>query len=147
MTAELELPLIKAPDPGLVDLYSSRGHAAGLAHALGAALQLMLSPQRVIFDCELLSVAAVHPEVDLSALQRWGDLVDLNILLDLPLEAAHERKPDPGAELRDREAEAARYRELAARWPRAVVIDASRPPGEVLSQALQAVARAIEVAP
>jgi thymidylate kinase len=68
------------------------------------------------------------------------------LLLDLPLEAARARKPDPEAELRDRDREAARYRELAGRWPRTVVIDASRPPGEVLSQALAAVARAVGVA-
>jgi thymidylate kinase len=66
--------------------------------------------------------------------------------LDLPLAEARARKPDPEAELRDRDREAARYRELAARWPRTVILDASRPPEAVLSAALAAVARAVGVA-
>jgi thymidylate kinase len=68
------------------------------------------------------------------------------VLLDLPLAEARARKVDPEAELRDREAEARRYRELAARWPQTVVIDASQPPEAVLSAALAAVARAVGVA-
>lgn len=143
----LGLPVIKVPDPALVAMYRSRGHALGWAHALCASCQQLLAPRHVVLDRGALCVAAIHAELDVSALRRWAEDIDLTILLDLPLDLARARKPDPGAELRDREAEAARYRELAARWPQAVVIDASRPPGEVLSQALQAVARAIEVAP
>ena len=58
-----------------------------------------------------------------------------------------QRKADPEAELRDREAEARRYRELAARWPRTAVLDARQPPEAVLSAALVAAAWAVGVAP
>jgi thymidylate kinase len=92
-------------------------------------------------------VAAIHPEMaGLSRLLARSQYVT-TLLLDLPLEAARARKPDPEAELRNRDREAARYRELAGRWPRTVILDASRPPGEVLSAALQAVARAVGVTP
>jgi hypothetical protein len=131
-------------DPAEVAGYIGAGYPPGVAQ--GAAAPWLARVPRAVLDRGPLCVAAIHPEME-----GWGWLYALDrnlltILLDLPLEAARARKVDPEAELRDREAEARRYRELAARWPRTAVVDASQSPGEVLSAALAAVARAVGVA-
>lgn len=120
------------------------GMPPGVAQA--AAMQYGDISGKRIMDRTPLCVAAIHPEME-----GWGwlyahEIGVLTLLLDLPLAEARARKPDPEAELRDRDREAARYRELATRWPRTVILDASQPPGEVLSAALAAVARAVGVA-
>jgi len=142
----LRLPVVRVPDRDRVAIMRAAGASPGSAQLLGLQAQLVDAPASVILDRGPLCVAAIHPEMaGLSRLLARSQYVT-TLLLDLPLEAARARKPDPEAELRNRDREAARYRELAGRWPRTVILDASRPPGEVLSAALQAVARAVGVA-
>jgi thymidylate kinase len=145
----LGLPVVRVPDRDRVAALAARDAAkAGVMHPQLAALheQLIEAPASAILDRGPLCVAAIHPMTGPWPLYIAQVEGVFTILLDLPLAEARARKPDPEAELRDRDREAARYRELAARWPRTVVIDASRPPGEVLSAALAAVARAVGVA-
>jgi adenylate kinase family enzyme len=142
----LRLPVVRVPDRDRVAIMRAAGASPGSAQLLGLQAQLVDAPASVILDRGPLCVAAIHPDMfGLARLLARSQYV-ATVLLDLPLEAARARKVDPEAELRDRDREAARYRELAARWPRTVILDASRPPGEVLSAALQAVARAVGVA-
>jgi predicted ATPase len=141
----LGLPVVRVPDRDRVATMRAAGASPGSAQLLGLQAQLVEAPASAILDRGPLCVAAIHPEMaGLSRLLARSQYVT-TLLLDLPLEAARARKPDPEAELRNRDREAARYRELAGRWPRTVILDASRPPGEVLSQALAAVARAVGV--
>ena len=143
----LGLPVVRVPDRDRVATMRAAGASPGSAQLLGLQAQLVEAPASAILDRGPLCVAAIHPEMaGLSRLLARSQYVT-TLLLDLPLEAARARKPDPEAELRNRDREAARYRELAGRWPRTVILDASRPPGEVLSAALQAVARAVGVTP
>lgn len=140
----LQVPRMPFRDPAEVATYMRRGYPPGVAQ--GAAAPWLDRVQRVVLDRGPLCVAAIHPEME-----GWGWLYALDrslltLYLDLPLAEARARKADPEAEARDRDREAARYRELAGRWPRTVVIDASQPPDAVLSAALRAVARAVGVA-
>jgi thymidylate kinase len=145
----LGLPVVRVPDRDRVAALAARDAAkAGVMHPQLAALheQLIEAPASAILDRGPLCVASIHPEMaSLSRLLARSQYVT-TLFLDLPLAEARARKVDPEAELRDREAEARRYRELAARWPQTVVIDASQPPEAVLSAALAAVARAVGVA-
>ena len=142
----LGLPVVRVPDRELVAAFIAAGADPGSAQLRALQAQLIAAPAAAILDRGPLCVAAINPEMfGLARLLARSQYV-ATVLLDLPLEAARARKPDPEAELRDREAEARRYRELAAQWPRTVILDASRPPEAVLSAALAAVARAVGVA-
>jgi predicted ATPase len=142
----LGLPVVRVPDRERVAAHRARGAPPGSAQLLALQAQLIEAPAAAILDRGPLCVAAIHPDMfGLARLLARSQYV-ATVLLDLPLEAARARKVDPEAELRDRDREAARYRELATRWPRTVILDASQPPGEVLSAALAAVARAVGVA-
>jgi predicted ATPase len=142
----LDLPVVRVPDRERVAAWAAAGVSPGRAQLLSLQAQLVEAPASAIFDRGPLCVGAIHPEfAGLARLLARSQYVT-TLCLSLPLAEARARKNDPEAELRDRDREARRYRELAARWPQTVVIDASRPPGEVLSQALQAVARAVGVA-
>lgn len=142
----LGLPVVRVPDRERVAARIATGADPGDSQLRALQAQLVEAPASAILDRGPLCVAAIHPEMfGLARLLARSQYVT-TVLLDLPLEAARARKPDPEAELRDREREAARYRELAARWPRTVVIDASQPPEAVLAAALAAVARAVGVA-
>lgn len=142
----LGLPVVRVPDRDRVAARIAAGADPGSAQLRALQEQLVEAPAAAILDRGPLCVAAINPEMfGLARLLARSQYV-ATVLLDLPLDLARARKVDPEAELRDREAEARRYRELAARWPRTVILDASRPPGEVLSQALAAVARAVGVA-
>lgn len=141
----LDLSSTAHPNRESVARYLSAGMPPGVAQA--AAMQDGSISGRRILDRTPLCVAAIHPEME-----GWGWLYAhetgvLTLFLDLPLDLARARKDDPEAEARDRDTEARRYRELAARWPRTVILDASQPPEAVLSAALRAVARAVGVAP
>jgi len=140
----LGVPVIQVPDRERVEMYTKNGRPAWLAQLASFYGQRKDAPPQRIFDRGPLCIAAIHPEAKPGALREAAH-VDLTILLDLPLSEARARKADPEAELRDRDREAARYRELAARWPRTVILDASKPPEAVLSAALRAVARAVGV--
>ena len=142
----LGLPVVRVPDRELVAARIVAGVSPGRAHLLGLQAQLIAAPAAAILDRGPLCVAAIHPDMlGLARLLARSQYV-ATALLDLPLDLARARKADPEAELRDREAEARRYRELAARWPRAVILDASQPPEAVLAAALAATARAVGVA-
>jgi thymidylate kinase len=142
----LGLPVVRVPDRERVAARIAAGAGPGSAQLLALQAQLVEAPASAILDRGPLCVAAIHPDMlGLARLLARSQYV-ATVLLDLPLDLARARKVDPEAELRDREAEARRYRELAARWPRAVVIDASQPPEAVLAAALAAVARAVGVA-
>jgi thymidylate kinase len=142
----LGLPVVRVPDRERVAARIAAGADPGSAQLRALQAQLVEAPAAAILDRGPLCVAAIHPDMlGLARLLARSQYV-ATVLLDLPLEAARARKVDPEAELRDRDREAARYRELAARWPRTVVIDASRPPEAVRSAALAAVARAVGVA-
>jgi thymidylate kinase len=142
----LGLPVVRVPDRERVAARIAAGADAGSAQLLALQAQLIQAPDSAILDRGPLCVASIHPEMaSLSRLLARSQYVT-TLFLDLPLAEARQRKPDPEAETRNRDREAARYRELAARWPRTVILDASQPPGEVLSAALAAVARAVGVA-
>ena len=142
----LGLPVVRVPDRARVAAHRARGAPPGSAQLLALQAQLIEAPAAAILDRGPLCVAAIHPDMfGLARLLARSQHV-ATVLLDLPLEAARARKVDPEAELRDRDREAARYRELATRWPRTVILDASRPPEAVRSAALAAVARAVGVA-
>lgn len=141
----LGLPVLRVPDRERVAALIAAGASPGHAQLLGLQAQLIASPAAIILDRGPLCVAAINPEMfGLARLLARSQYV-ATVLLDLPLADARDRKADPEAELRDREAEARRYRELAARWPRTAVLDARQPPEAVLSAALAAVAWAVGV--
>jgi thymidylate kinase len=142
----LGLPVVRVPDRERVAARIAAGAGPGSAQLLALQAQLVEAPASAILDRGPLCVAAIHPDMlGLARLLARSQYVT-TLLLDLPLEAARARKADPEAEQRDREAEARRYRDLAGRWPRTVILDASRPPEAVRSAALAAVARAVGVA-
>lgn len=142
----LDLPVVRVPDRERVAARIAAGADPGDSQLLALQAQLIAAPAAAILDRGPLCVAAIHPDMlGLARLLARSQYV-ATLLLDLPLDLARARKADPEAETRDREREAARYRELAGRWPRTVVIDASQPPEAVLSAALAAVARAVGVA-
>lgn len=141
----LGLPVVRVPDRERVATMRAAGASPGHAQLLGLQVQLIEAPASAIFDRGPLCVAAIHHEMaGLARLLARSQYVT-TLFLDLPLDLARTRKADPEAEARDRETEARRYRELAARWPRTVILDASQPPEAVLSAALRAVARAVGV--
>jgi len=143
----LGLPVVRVPDRERVATMRAAGASPGSAQLLGLQAQLIDAPAAAILDRGPLCVAAIHPDMfGLARLLARSQHV-ATVLLDLPLSEARQRKADPEAELRDREAEARRYRELAARWPRTAVVDASQSPEAVLSAALVAAAWAVGVAP
>ena len=143
----LGLPVVRVPDRQLVAALHVEGANPGRSQLLALQAQLIEAPASAVLDRGPLCVAAIHPDMaGLARLLARSQYVT-TILLDLPLSEARARKADPEAEQRDRDTEARRYRELATRWPRTVVIDASQPPEAVLSAALRAVARAVGVAP
>jgi len=142
----LGLPVVRVPDRERVAARIAAGADPGSAQLRALQAQLVEAPAAAILDRGPLCVAAINPEMTGLTHLLAGSQYVTTILLDLPLAEARARKVDPEAELRDREAEARRYRELAARWPQTVVIDASQPPEAVLSAALAAVARAVGVA-
>ena len=114
----LGLPVIRVPDRERVAAWRASGCSAGAAQLLALQGQLIEAPAAAILDRGPLCVAATHPDnVGLARLFARSRHV-ATLLLDLPLDVARARKADPEAEQRDREAEARRYRELAARWPR-----------------------------
>lgn len=142
----LGLPVVRVPDRERVAALGAQGASPGRSQLLALQAQLIGAPASVIFDRGPLCVAAIHPEMaGLARLLARSQYV-VTLFLDLPLDLARARKADPEAEARDRDREAARYRELAGRWPRTVILDASQPPEAVLSAALRAVARAVGVA-
>lgn len=143
----LGLPVIRVPDRQRVEAHLAAGADPGAAQLFALQAQLIEAPDAAILDRGPLCVAAIHPLVAGLAHLLAGSQYVTTLYLHLPLDEARQRKPDPEAELRDREREAARYRELAARWPRTVVIDASQPPEAVLSAALRAVAGVVGVSP
>ena len=143
----LGLPVVRVPNRERVAALHVEGACAGRSQLLALQAQLIEAPASAIFDRGPLCVAAIHHAMaGLSRLLARSQYVT-TLFLDLPLEVARARKADPEAEARDRDTEARRYRELAARWPRTVILDASQPPEAVLSAALRAVARAVGVAP
>ncbi len=142
----LGLPVVRVPDRERVAALDAQGASPGRGQLLGLQAQLIEAPASAIFDRGPLCVAAIHHEMaGLARLLARSQYVT-TLFLDLPLSEARARKADPEAEQRDRDAEARRYRELAARWPRTVVIDASQPPEAVLAAALVAAAWAVGVA-
>lgn len=142
----LGLPVVKVPDRERVAALDAQGASPGRSQLLALQAQLIEAPASVILDRGPLCVAAIHHEMaGLARLLARSQYVT-TLFLDLPLSEARARKADPEAEQRDRDTEARRYRELAARWPRTVILDASQPPEAVLSAALRAVARAVGVA-
>lgn len=142
----LGLPVVRVPDRERVAARIAAGAGPGSAQLAALHEQLIEAPASAILDRGPLCVAAIHPMTGPWPLYIAQVEGVFTILLDLPLAEARARKPDPEAELRNRDREAARYRELAARWPRTVILDASRPPEAVRSAALAAVARAVGVA-
>jgi adenylate kinase family enzyme len=143
----LGLPVVRVPDRARVAARIAAGADPGSAQLRALQAQLIDAPAAAILDRGPLCVAAIHPDMfGLARLLARSQHV-ATVLLDLPLSEARQRKADPEAELRDREAEARRYRELAARWPRTAVVDASQSPEAVLSAALVAAAWAVGVAP
>ena len=136
--------VVRVPDRERVAALRAAGCSPGLAQVRALQQQRLGWPCCRILDRGPLCIAAIHPEMWALAVEM-AEPMDLTILLDLPLSEARARKADPEAEQRDRDTEARRYRELAARWPRTVILDASQPPEAVLSAALRAVARAVGV--
>lgn len=142
----LGLPVVQVPDREMVARFRATGCDADEAHIRAVDHQQADTPRACVMDRGPLCVAAIHPRMQHRAWWLARDIT-VTLFLDLPLDLARARKNDPEAEQRDRDREARRYGELAARWPRTVVIDAAQPPEAVLSAALLAVARAVGVAP
>ena len=141
-----DLPVVRGPNREGVAAWVAAGVSPGRAQLIGLQAQLVEAPASAIFDRGPLCVGAIHPEFAGLARRLARSQYVTTRCLSLPLAEARARKADPEAEARDRDTEARRYRELAARWPRTVVIDAAQPPEAVLSAALRAVARAVGVA-
>ena len=140
LAAALGLPVVRVPDRARVAAHLAARAYPGTAQLLALQAQLIEAPDCAILDRGPLCVAAIHPEMTGLTHLLAGSQYVTTLFLDLPLDIARARKPDPEAETRDREREAARYRSLAARWPRTWTVDASRPPEAVLSAALRALA-------